>query len=111
MNEDPLVAHVREHFKEYTYDMFMMSMSQEPEEMTLFSHWINTLDRENLNGFEAIRTGAQTTEVNIVRASGERLSVLNFSSYNYLGLSYHPEVIRAAQEAVARFGIGACSSP
>ncbi|MEV6257354.1 aminotransferase class I/II-fold pyridoxal phosphate-dependent enzyme [Nocardia sp. NPDC051911] len=36
-------------------------------------------------------------------------SVLNFSSYNYLGLSGHPAVVAAVQEAVARYG-SSCSA-
>lgn len=109
--QDPLVKHVREHFKEYTYDMFMMNMAPEPEEMILFSNWVDTLNREKINSFEAVRTSAQTAEVDLVRQHGEPMRLINFSSYNYLGLSYHPEVIRAAQEAVAKYGIGASSSP
>lgn len=38
-------------------------------------------------------------------------SFLNFCSYNYLGYSYHPEVVRAVQEAVGKFGTGAVSAP
>jgi len=40
-----------------------------------------------------------------------RLNVLNLSSYNYLGLSYRPEVIEAAKKALDRYGIGAAGSP
>ena len=40
-----------------------------------------------------------------------RLNLLNLSSYNYLGLSYRPEVIEAAKRAVDRYGIGAAGSP
>jgi len=36
---------------------------------------------------------------------------LNFCSYNYLGMSFHPEVMRAVQETVGRFGTGAVSAP
>jgi glycine C-acetyltransferase len=36
---------------------------------------------------------------------------LNFCSYNYLGFSYHPEVIKTVQEAIAEFGTGAVSAP
>src|SRR5512133_2324840 len=32
--------------------------------------------------------------------------VLNFCSNNYLGLANHPRVVQAAQEAVARYGVG-----
>jgi glycine C-acetyltransferase len=64
-----------------------------------------------INSFEAVRTSAQTTEVDLIRQNGEKMHLLNFSSYNYLGLSYHPDVIRAAQDAVAKYGLGASSSP
>ncbi|MGK8524858.1 aminotransferase class I/II-fold pyridoxal phosphate-dependent enzyme [Nocardia asteroides] len=36
-------------------------------------------------------------------------SVLNFSSFNYLGLSGHPAVVAAVQDAVARYG-SSCSA-
>jgi len=35
---------------------------------------------------------------------------LNFSSYDYLGLNRHPDVLAAAQEAVARFGVSCGAS-
>jgi glycine C-acetyltransferase len=37
--------------------------------------------------------------------------LLNFASYNYLGLSYRPEVKEAVIEAVHRYGNGASGSP
>lgn len=37
--------------------------------------------------------------------------LINLASYNYLGLSYRPEVIAAAQDALARYGLGAAGSP
>jgi len=36
---------------------------------------------------------------------------LNFSSYNYLGYSVYPEVIKDVQETLARYGTGAASAP
>lgn len=36
---------------------------------------------------------------------------LSFGSNDYLGLSQHPEVITAAQEAAALYGVGATASP
>jgi 8-amino-7-oxononanoate synthase len=41
----------------------------------------------------------------------ERLKLLNLASYNYLGLSYHPEVIAAAKDALDHYGLGAAGSP
>lgn len=39
------------------------------------------------------------------------LALLNLASYNYLGLSYHPEVIAAAKAALDHYGLGAAGSP
>ncbi|MBP7342301.1 MAG: hypothetical protein KA957_08320, partial [Syntrophaceae bacterium] len=36
---------------------------------------------------------------------------LNFSSYNYLGYSVYPEVIREVQDTLAKYGTGAASAP
>jgi 8-amino-7-oxononanoate synthase len=39
------------------------------------------------------------------------LDLLNLASYNYLGLSYHPEVVAAAKAALDHYGCGAAGSP
>ncbi len=36
---------------------------------------------------------------------------LNFCSYNYLGYSYHPEVIQSVKDTLDEFGTGAVSAP
>ena len=36
---------------------------------------------------------------------------LNFCSYNYLGYSHHPEVIKEVQDTIAKYGTGAVSAP
>ena len=41
----------------------------------------------------------------------EKLKLLNLASYNYLGLSYRPEVIAAAKQALDHYGLGAAGSP
>src|SRR6201982_3241841 len=42
---------------------------------------------------------------------GQPTSVINFCSYNYLGLANHPQVIAAAHEALNTHGMGACGAP
>ncbi|MFI5310700.1 MAG: aminotransferase class I/II-fold pyridoxal phosphate-dependent enzyme [Gemmatimonadales bacterium] len=42
---------------------------------------------------------------------GQKVSLLNLASYNYLGLSYHPEVMAAAKAAIDQYGLGAAGSP
>jgi glycine C-acetyltransferase len=41
----------------------------------------------------------------------QTVTLLNLASYNYLGLSYHPEVIAAAHKAIDHYGLGAAGSP
>ncbi len=45
------------------------------------------------------------------RYTGSVRNFLNFCSYNYLGYSLHPEVIKAVKEALSRYGTGAVSAP
>ncbi|MFY0542275.1 aminotransferase class I/II-fold pyridoxal phosphate-dependent enzyme [Nannocystis pusilla] len=60
--------------------------------------------------YEPHMLGAVAPRMAIERA-GERSDVINLSSYNYLGLATHPEVVEAAQEALRTYGTGACGSP
>lgn len=46
-----------------------------------------------------------------IAVAGREREVINLASYNYLGLARHPEVVTAIQEAVVRYGSGACGSP
>ncbi|MGZ4118715.1 MAG: aminotransferase class I/II-fold pyridoxal phosphate-dependent enzyme, partial [Bacteroidia bacterium] len=72
---------------------------------------VDILNEKKIYTFEAARSGTQTTETDLARANGDSVHVVNLSSYNYLGFSYHPDVIKAAQDAVAKYGLGASSSP
>ena len=57
---------------------------------------------------EMLATAGARTMINY---EGKRLPVINLCSYNYLGLANHPEVVAAAQNALATYGVGACGSP
>ena len=54
--------------------------------------------------------GAPVPRLMLERA-GQRTQVINLTSYNYMGLVTHPEVIQAAQDALEEYGTGACGSP
>ena len=101
----------RPEYYDYTYDMFIASIDGEQSEAARFSEWIDAAARDGVYAFEAPRLGAQSTQVRARRADGTPLSLLNFSSYNYLGYGMHPEVIDCAKRALDRYGLGACSSP
>lgn len=60
--------------------------------------------------YEPHMLGAVAPTMAIERA-GVRSQVINLSSYNYLGLATHPEVVAAATEALHTYGTGACGSP
>ncbi|CAH0724360.1 unnamed protein product, partial [Brenthis ino] len=56
--------------------------------------------------YERIITSPQDTKVKVQGAEGE---FLNFCANNYLGLANHPEVVKASQEALSKFGAGLSS--
>ena len=57
--------------------------------------------------------GAPTTRVDVrdTKTGEVHTDLLNFASYNYLGLSYRSEVKEAVVEAASRYGNGASGSP
>src|SRR6266581_329658 len=57
---------------------------------------------------ELLATPDARTTINY---GGKPRSVINLCSYNYLGLANRPEVITAARDALAKYGLGACGSP
>ncbi|WGK68645.1 pyridoxal phosphate-dependent aminotransferase family protein [Candidatus Haliotispira prima] len=42
---------------------------------------------------------------------GKERDIINLTSYNYLGLSTHPEVIQACKETLDKYGMGASGAP
>ena len=104
-------ANATSDYRNETYDMYLHSAGARPVEMERFADWVRRASSEGKYPFESVRISGQRAEVDLVRETGETLHLINMSSYNYLGLGYHPAVIRAAQDAVARYGLGANSSP
>ena len=91
--------------------MFLSSQSPDHAAASRFEAWVEAIQQDGAWGFEAARIGAQRPEVEAERDDGTRLSMLNMSSYNYLGYGYHPEVVAAAKEALDRYGLGAAARP
>ena len=58
---------------------------------------------------ERLNTTPQGAEVRVVGQAAGDAPVLNFCANNYLGLSSHPQVVRAAREAIDRYGFGLSS--
>lgn len=61
--------------------------------------------------YEPVLHGAAIPRTDLDSGGDAVRPVINLASYNYLGLATHPEVIAAAQAALAHYGVGACGSP
>ncbi len=89
---------------------FLFSDAASPAEAPAdFTAWMRE-NRRYTSLLEPRMRGAAAPRVTIDRAGTTR-EVVNLSSYNYLGLAHHPEVIEAAAAALRRYGAGACGSP
>jgi len=66
---------------------------------------LSELKEQGLYKTERVITSSQSSQISV---SGDQ-QVLNFCANNYLGLSNHPEVIRAAQETMNYWGFGLSS--
>ncbi len=62
---------------------------------------------------ETLRSGGRFVPIRTIEsAQGSRVMIagkeyLNMCSNNYLGLANHPEIVKAAKEAIDKFGVGA----
>lgn len=81
------------------------------EASSFYSHIQNELKSIEASGLlkkERIITSAQQAQIKVQTVKGPQ-TVLNFCANNYLGLSAHPEVVKAAQEALSTHGFGLSS--
>lgn len=74
-----------------------------------FTAWRQATARA-ISLYEPRLLGAATPRV-LMDFNGAVRSVINFASYNYLGLSIHPDTIAASRAALLEYGTGACGSP
>jgi glycine C-acetyltransferase len=78
-----------------------------------FQKWYQEARPGGYYQFELPIHSAPSTRVDVedTKAGVIRRGLINFASYNYLGLSYRPEVKEAIKAAVDRFGAGSSGSP
>jgi 7-keto-8-aminopelargonate synthetase-like enzyme len=78
-----------------------------------FEEWMNDpRTQAGFSFFEQPLLAAPTAQTEILSGiDGKRRKVVNLTSYNYLGLSTHPEVIQAAIEGLKKYGLGAAGAP
>src|ERR1044072_5266268 len=84
---------------------FIVGNSRNPLEPPAgFTEWLHAINKA-VELYEPVLLGPAEVRTHL-RYRGKSHPVLNFSSYNYLGLANHPEVITAAHEALAKHGLG-----
>jgi glycine C-acetyltransferase len=97
----------------YDYSSFYYSSSDDV--FAILEPYTEWYDDAQLRGYYLYgqpMSSRPTTRVELQeKLEQRRLNLLNLSSYNYLGLSYRPEVIEAAKRALERYGMGAAGSP
>ena len=111
MSHSKSKSELNESYKDYTLDMFLRSVGKDHAEITQFNRWRKMVIGADKYTFEISHLGAQKPRVEVKRITGETCDLISLASYNYLGYSYHPEVIQAAKNALDRFGLGATGSP
>jgi glycine C-acetyltransferase len=77
-----------------------------------YNQWFTAAKREGYYLYAQPMATPPQTRIDVEeQLEREPVKLLNLSSYNYLGLSYRPEVIAAAKRALDQYGLGAAGSP
>lgn len=98
---------------DYDYSTFYYSSSDDIFAiLEPFNAWYNCARQQGYYLYAQPMATPPRTRIDVTdQLDGQPLSLLNLSSYNYLGLSYRPEVIAAAKAALDQYGLGAAGSP
>ena len=78
-----------------------------------FMEWVNHPKvRQGFSFTEQQLLSAPMVDTEILsNIDGKRRRIINLTSYNYLGLSTHPEVIQAAKDTLDIYGLGSSGAP
>ena len=99
---------------EYDYSNFYWGSGDDPFVMLdPFDEWWGHARPWGYYLFGQPMQTAPRSVVDVVETKDRKhlANLINFASYNYLGLSYRREVIAAAQVALEKYGLGASGSP
>jgi len=100
-------------FSDYDYSNFYYGAGDDPLNLLRpFTEWYRDAKPNGYYLYAEALSSAPTTQVRVKNGrTGQWQDLINLASYNYLGISYRPEVKQAAVEAVERYGLGASGSP
>jgi glycine C-acetyltransferase len=98
----------------YDYSNFFFASGKDPFDLIEpFGRWWDEVEPKGYYQFGLPIHSEPATRVDVedTKAGVIRRGLLNFASYNYLGLSYRPEVKEAIKKAVDQYGAGSSGSP
>jgi glycine C-acetyltransferase len=100
-------------FSEYDYSNFYYGAGDDPLNLLRpYADWYREARQNGYYLYSEALGSAPTTRVRVKHGrSAEWKDLLNLASYNYLGISYRPEVKKAAAAALEKYGLGASGSP
>jgi 8-amino-7-oxononanoate synthase len=100
-------------FAEYDYSNFYYGAGDDPLNLLgPFSEWWREARPNGYYLYSEALQSAPATRVQVRNGKTGRVQeLINLASYNYLGISYRPEVKQAAIEATNLYGLGASGSP
>jgi 7-keto-8-aminopelargonate synthetase-like enzyme len=78
-----------------------------------FDEWLSDPEVQkafSFTGQSLLKAPSAHTEI-LSNLDGKRRKMINMTSYNYLGLSTHPEVLQAVKEAVDIYGMSSAGAP
>jgi glycine C-acetyltransferase len=98
---------------EYDYSNFYYSTGDDVLAiLEPFNAWYGSARPQGYYLYSQPMSTPPTTRVDLEeQLDRAQINLLNLASYNYLGLSYRPEVIAAAKRALDQYGLGAAGSP
>ena len=76
-----------------------------------FDEWRKNRLEHGVWPFSAQLQGAPEPQATVIDAAGTARTGLNFASYDYLGLSTHPDVRAVTIEAISQYGTHGASAP
>jgi 8-amino-7-oxononanoate synthase len=103
----------RPEFSEYDYSNFYHGAGDDPLNLLRpYADWWREARPAGYYLYQEALGSAPTTHVRVKNGkTGRWQELFNLASYNYLGISYRPEVKKAAAEALEKYGLGASGSP
>ncbi len=77
-----------------------------------FQNFIDQFEETKAYGYDVTSKTAIGSKMEIIdRYTGDSVRTVSFVTNNYLGMTNHPIVKKAAMDAIEKFGVGTCAAP